>query len=117
MSSNEWGDPQIRFLINERKERNNEYHATPNKKKRLFWEDIANKLNEKENTNYFTSEICHKKFSSLTKAFYVSKRYRDGLGTKRSLVGENLYEEFSTQFWIKPGNYPLNKLFFRNSVY
>ena len=72
MSSIEWFDAQLRFLIDERKQRNSEYHAIPNKKKRDFWKDIANKLNERENTNYFTGEDCHKKFLSLTKAFYVS---------------------------------------------
>jgi hypothetical protein len=24
-------------------------------------------------------------------------------GNKRSLVGEDIYEEFSTKFWLKPG--------------
>ena len=72
MSSDDWNDDQVRFLIDERKERNLEYHSTPNKKKRLFWEDIARKLNEQENTNYFTGDDCNKKFSNLTKAFKVN---------------------------------------------
>ena len=72
MSSDGWNGAQVRFLINERKERNSEFHSTPNKKKRLFWEDIARKLNEQENTNYFTSEDCQKKFNNLKKAYKVS---------------------------------------------
>ena len=72
MSSIEWSDAQLRILVDERKQRNAEYHATPNKKKRLFWEDIANKINEQERTNYFIGDDCHKKFLHLTKAFYVS---------------------------------------------
>ena len=59
MSSTEWSDAQLRLLINERKQRNAEYHATPNKKKQYFWHDIANKLNKQENTN-FSSVKCAK---------------------------------------------------------
>ena len=65
----EFSDAQLRILIDERKERNAEYHATPNKKKNLFWVNIASKLNDLENTNYFTGENCHNKFLGLTKAF------------------------------------------------
>ena len=73
MSSTEWSDTQLRLLINERKQRNAEYHATPNKKKQYFWDNIANKLNEQENTNFFLGKMCQNKFSSLTKAFNVSR--------------------------------------------
>ena len=128
MSSIEWSDAQLRILVDERKQRNAEYHATPNKKKRLFWEDIANKINEQERTNYFIGDDCHKKFLHLTKAFYVSsdclssmrlldskicllliyqtaEKYKKGTGTKRSLVGEEIYEEFSNKFWLNQGIY------------
>jgi len=72
MSSFEWSDTQLRLLIDERKQRNSEYHTIPNKKKRVFWEDIANKLNVQGNTNYFIGDDCRKKFLTLTKAFNVS---------------------------------------------
>ena len=68
----EFSDAQLRILIDERKNRNAEYHATTNKKKYIFWNEIAEKINDQENTNYFTVEACHKKFLGLTKAFYVS---------------------------------------------
>ncbi|RIA96329.1 hypothetical protein C1645_815500 [Glomus cerebriforme] len=29
-------------------------------------------------------------------------KYKKGIGTKRSLVGEEFYEEFSSKFWLKP---------------
>ena len=64
----EFSDAQLRVLIDERKNRNAEYHSTTNKKKYLFWNEIAEKLNVQERTNYF-----YKKFLSLTKAFYVSR--------------------------------------------
>ncbi|RIA83166.1 hypothetical protein C1645_834239 [Glomus cerebriforme] len=78
-SSTEWSDAQLRLLINERKQRNFEYHATPNKKKQDFCDDIASKLNEQENTNFFLGKDCQKKFLSLTKAFNTAKRYREEL--------------------------------------
>ncbi|RGB23183.1 hypothetical protein C1646_748276 [Rhizophagus diaphanus] len=78
-SSTEWFDAQLRLLINE-----------PNKKKQDFWDDIASKLNEQENTNFFLGKDCHKKFLSLTKVFNTAKRYREGTGTKKSLVGKNV---------------------------
>jgi hypothetical protein len=71
----EWGDAQVRLLINERKERNVEFHSTPNKKKCLFWDSVAEKINEQENTNYFIGEECQKKFKNLVKAFRVSNTY------------------------------------------
>ncbi|GES97910.1 hypothetical protein GLOIN_2v1571918 [Rhizophagus clarus] len=45
---------------------------------------------------------CHKKFLGLTKAFYTAKKYREGKGDKKSLIGEKIYKEFSTKFWLKP---------------
>ncbi|GES87627.1 hypothetical protein GLOIN_2v1571918 [Rhizophagus clarus] len=87
-SSTEWSDAQLRLLINERKQKNAEYHATPNKKKQDFWDDVASKLNEQENTNFFLGKDCHNKFLNLTKAFNTAKRYREGTGTKKSLVGK-----------------------------
>uniref|UniRef100_A0A1D1YCW6 Nuclear fusion protein KAR5 n=1 Tax=Anthurium amnicola TaxID=1678845 RepID=A0A1D1YCW6_9ARAE len=98
----EFSDAQLRILIDERKNRNAEYHATTNKKKYFFWNEIAEKINDRENTNYFTGENCHKKFLSLTKAFYTVEKYKEGARNKRSLVGEEIYEEFSSKFWLKP---------------
>src|SRR5579859_7825474 len=111
MSSVEWTDAQVCFFINERKERNFEFHSTSNKKKCLFWDDVARKINV--NSNCFTGEDCRKKFTNLTKAYKVScsclgftknltgnilmttVKYWAG-GKKRSLVGEEIYQEFST---------------------
>ena len=71
-STMEFSDAHLHILIDERKCRNAEYHNTTNKKKYLFWNEIAEKINDQKNTNYFTGEACHKKFLALTKAFYVS---------------------------------------------
>ncbi len=69
----EFSDVQLHVLIDERKNRNAEYHSTINKKKYFFWNEIAEKLNVQKNTNYFTGDECYKKFLSLTKVFYVSR--------------------------------------------
>jgi hypothetical protein len=84
----EFSGTQLRILIDERKHRNAEYHATTNKKKYLFWNEIAEKLNDQENTNYFTGDECHKKFLSLTKAFYISS---DCLGSTKAFPVNNTY--------------------------
>jgi len=114
--SAQWSDEQIRMLIDERKDGNEAYHRTPNRNKRNFWEDIAEKINQAYNTNYFNGEDCNKKFLILTRAYYTAKAYKEaeanagtsaGAGVvakkKRSLVGEQYYEEFSTEFWKEPG--------------
>ncbi|RGB21937.1 hypothetical protein C1646_731540 [Rhizophagus diaphanus] len=69
----EWNDKQTRILIVEHKNGNGEYHQTPKRNKRMFWEKIAEKLNEINNSNYFTGEACNKKFLSLTRAYYVQR--------------------------------------------
>ncbi|GES76676.1 hypothetical protein GLOIN_2v1571918 [Rhizophagus clarus] len=48
----------------------------------------------------------------LTKAFYTAKKYREGTGNKRSVVGEKLYKEFSTKFWQNQ-NHHSNKYIMR----
>ena len=122
----EFSDAQLRILIDERKNRNAKYHATTNKKKYLFWNEIVEKINDQENTNYFISDECYKKFLNLTKTFYVSRigdrifllktclvniliiiflDCREKKREKRSIIGKELYEEFSTKFWQKPGMY------------
>ncbi|RIA79314.1 hypothetical protein C1645_840981 [Glomus cerebriforme] len=102
----EFSDIQLHILIDEHKNRNAEYYVTINKKKYLFWNKIAKKINNQENTNYFTGEAYHKKFLNLTKAFYMAEKYKKGTGAKRSLVGEEIYEKFSLKFWLKPDMQP-----------
>ena len=93
-----------------------------------FIKNITNKINEQERTIYFIGDDCHKKFLHLMKAFYVSsdclcsmrnldskiyllllyqmvKKYKEGIRTKRSLIDEEIYEEFSSKFWLNQGIY------------
>ncbi|POG65648.1 hypothetical protein GLOIN_2v1844632 [Rhizophagus irregularis DAOM 181602=DAOM 197198] len=58
-------------------------------------------ISAEENTNFFTSEGCYKKFLSLMKAFYMTDKYKKGTGNKE-LSWEGIYKEFSTKFWLKP---------------
>lgn len=37
----------------------------------------------------------------------MAKKYKKGNETKRSLVGKEIYKEFSTIFWLKPGMFLL----------
>ena len=46
----EFSDTQLHVLIDEQKNRNAEYHSTTNKKKYLFWNEIAEKLNVQKRT-------------------------------------------------------------------
>ena len=62
----EFSDVQLRILIDKRKQRNAEYHATTNKKKYLFWNDIAEKINNQKNT---IGEKCHKKILKSYESF------------------------------------------------
>ena len=58
--------PSFAFsLTNEKKE----YYATPNKKKHLFWDDVAEKINKLESVNCFTDDDCHKKIFVSHKSF------------------------------------------------
>ena len=79
--SAQWSEEQIRMLIDECKNGNEQYHRTPNRNKRNFWEDIANEINRVNNTNYFTGEDCNKKFLALTRAYYVSNMIIEQLYT------------------------------------
>ncbi|RGB22761.1 hypothetical protein C1646_677613 [Rhizophagus diaphanus] len=98
----EWNAKQTHILIDEHKMGNEEYYQTPKRCKKIFWEEIAEKLNENYNTNYFTGEACNKKFLSLTRAYYTTKAHYEGTKNKRSLVKEQYYEEFFTEFWKEP---------------
>ena len=90
-STIEFSNAQLRILIDKQKNRNVEYHTTTNKKKYLFWNKIAKKINDQENTNYFTGDACHKKFLGLTKAFYVSSMGLPACLLCRPVRSNNIY--------------------------
>ena len=70
--SKEWNVEQIYVLIDKHKNENAKYHHTSNYNKRIFWKNIAEKLNQIYNTNYFTERDCNKKFLALTWIYYIN---------------------------------------------
>jgi hypothetical protein len=70
--TSEWNDLEVGLLINERKNRNVEYHGLrKGRQKHEFWDDIALKINEQYGKS-FTGNQCHNKFHNLTRSYYVS---------------------------------------------
>ncbi|CAJ0844356.1 17965_t:CDS:2 [Entrophospora sp. SA101] len=63
----DWTDAQTRILINERKNRNVEYHNL-GRDRLPFWESIAIKINEEHNT-HFDGYQCKKKFTNLIRDY------------------------------------------------
>jgi len=71
-SSIEWNDAEVRQLIDERRNRNNEYHGLRNgRPKRAFWDDIAQRINSQHRTRY-SGDNCYNKFQNLTRGYGVS---------------------------------------------
>ena len=77
----QWSENETHMLIDERRDGNEEYHQTPKRDKRNFWERIAEDINRANNTNYFTGEDCNKKFLALIRAYYVSNMIIEQLNT------------------------------------
>ena len=66
----EWTDTQIRILIDERRNRNEEYHNF-GRNRIGFWVSIATKINQGHNTS-FNGHQCKEKFSNLVRDYNVS---------------------------------------------
>ena len=71
-----WTDAQIRFLINERRNNNNEYHNLVCTGKMNFWKGVAVKINREFGTRY-SGKQSKEKFQSLVRAYNVSKMYNN----------------------------------------
>ncbi|GBC10694.1 hypothetical protein RclHR1_09830003 [Rhizophagus clarus] len=70
-----------------------------NKKEEDHEPDENNKRKKnREDTLYRTKFGAKEKIKNKNS---TAKKYREGTGNKRNLVGEKLYEEFSTNFWQK----------------
>jgi hypothetical protein len=66
----EWTDAQIRILIDERRNRNDEFHDLGRDRK-SFWNSIAVKINRETGTT-FNDYQCKEKFSNLVWDYNVS---------------------------------------------
>ncbi|CAJ0754102.1 333_t:CDS:2 [Entrophospora sp. SA101] len=94
----DWTDAQTRILINERKNRNVEYHNL-GRDRLPFWESIAIKINEEHNT-HFDGYQCKKKFTNLIRDYNLMCDFLDGAEKgRRTRNGTLYYNEFQTHFW------------------
>ncbi|GES84565.1 hypothetical protein GLOIN_2v1874283 [Rhizophagus clarus] len=84
-----WNDPEIRLLIQERRNRNEEYWNIAGCSKISFWMSVAVKINSNFRSTY-TAEQCKEKFQNLLMRAYV-RGERNG---KLSKSGEKYFDDF-----------------------
>jgi hypothetical protein len=66
----DWSDAQTRILIDERRNRNEEYYDL-GRNQNIFWESIAMRIDEGQGTN-FQGHHCKEKFRNLVRDYNVS---------------------------------------------
>ncbi|GET62063.1 hypothetical protein GLOIN_2v1874283 [Rhizophagus irregularis DAOM 181602=DAOM 197198] len=91
-----WTDRQLRVLINERKNENNNFHELSGNMKHNFWKGLASKINLEFGTTY-TGRQCKEKFNGLKMQLYIEGKPKG----RKSALGTKYYEEFSERFWEK----------------
>ncbi|CAG8540622.1 3484_t:CDS:2 [Ambispora leptoticha] len=97
----EWTDAQIRILIDERRNRNEEYHNL-GRNQTEFWASVATKINRDHNTS-FNGYQCKEKFMNLVRDYNSMCEYMAGnRKTRRSRMGTQYFNEFRTHFWGRP---------------
>ncbi|RIB04477.1 hypothetical protein C2G38_2120572 [Gigaspora rosea] len=97
----EWTDAHIRTLIEERRNRNIEYHNL-GRNRNVFWHSIANRINREHNTN-FTGSHCKEKFSNLVRSYNAMCEYMSGSReARRNRMVAQYFDEFRTHFWERP---------------
>ncbi|CAG8718303.1 627_t:CDS:2 [Ambispora leptoticha] len=97
----EWTDTQIRILIDERRNRNEEYHNF-GRNRIGFWNSIATRINQEHNTS-FNGHQCKEKFSNLVRDYNSMCDYMAGnRRARRSRTGAQYFNEFRTHFWERP---------------
>ncbi|CAB4484792.1 unnamed protein product [Rhizophagus irregularis] len=69
-----WTDRQLRVLINEKKNKNNNFHELSGNIKHNFWKGLASKINLEFRTTY-TGRQCKEKFNSLVRAYKKMQLY------------------------------------------
>jgi hypothetical protein len=67
-----WSDPEIKLLIDERRNKNNEYHEMAGRSHVAFWMGVAGVINMRFNKSY-TGEQCREKFQNLVREHKVIK--------------------------------------------
>ncbi|GET55743.1 hypothetical protein GLOIN_2v1874283 [Rhizophagus irregularis DAOM 181602=DAOM 197198] len=69
-----WTDRQLRVLINERKNENDNFHELSGNMKHNFWKGLASKINLEFGTTY-TGRQCKEKFNGLVRAYKKMQLY------------------------------------------
>ncbi|GES90937.1 hypothetical protein GLOIN_2v1874283 [Rhizophagus clarus] len=72
-----WNDPEIRLLIQERRNRNEEYWNIAGCSKVSFWMSVASKINSNFRSTY-TAEQCKEKFQNLVRENKLMRAYVRG---------------------------------------
>ncbi|RHZ78156.1 hypothetical protein Glove_167g40 [Diversispora epigaea] len=94
-------EEHLRSLIDERKNRNSEYHNIVGNRMD-FWDSVSSKINEQFRTAY-TGYNCKSKFQNLVRDHNLMCQYMAGNKSgRRSKVGERYFEEFRAHFWERP---------------
>lgn len=71
-----WSDPEVRLLINQRRDRNVEFWSMAGNSKVPFWMSVAGKINSEFRSSY-TAEQCKEKFQNLVRDNKVRKLQND----------------------------------------
>ena len=69
-----WTDEQLQFLIDERRANNNYYHDLVGGGKKMFWKDVASRINLRFGTK-FSGQQAKEKFQGLVRDYNVNKTF------------------------------------------
>lgn len=69
-----WTNDQIRMLIDERKENNEKFHDLVGGGKKMYWKEVASKINLKFGTS-FSGQQTKEKFQGLVRDCHVNKLF------------------------------------------
>ena len=67
-----WTDEQLRLMINERKNDNAHYHTLHEGRRKIWWVELASKINLRFGVNYTRNHV-KEKFQGIVRDVYVSK--------------------------------------------
>ena len=67
-----WGDAETDYLVEERRQRNHEYHYFFCGNKVGFWQSVARRINRRYAEN-FSARQCEQKWRNLVRDYGVSK--------------------------------------------
>lgn len=80
----DWTDAQTRILIDERRNRNEEYHNL-GRNRDVFWGSVATRINNEVHGSNFLGHHCKEKFRNLVRDYNVSVSVNSPLKRRRFL--------------------------------